>query len=74
MKVTVAETKEKDLEKKKDSPEAKKIRAAQSVGKVKLNETKEFTITTDSKHLSKGQKVKLNKPTEALFRERGYIK
>jgi hypothetical protein len=59
---------------KKDSSENRKIRAAQSVGNVKLNETKVFEIIKDSKHLAKGRKVKLNAPTEALFRAKGLIK
>ena len=59
---------------KKDSPENRKIRAAQAVGNVKLNEKKEFEIIKDSRHLAKGKKVWLNKPTEALFREKGLIK
>ena len=59
---------------KKDSKENKFIRAAQSVGNVKLNETKEFEIIKDSKHLLKGAKVKLNAPTEGLFRAKGLIK
>lgn len=59
---------------KKDSKENVDIRSAQSVGNVKLNKTKEFEIIKDSKHLSKGRKVKLNAPTEALFRAKGLIK
>lgn len=59
---------------KRDSEENKKIRASQSVGNVKLNEKKEFEIIKDSKHLNKGQKVELNKPTEAIFRAKGLIK
>lgn len=59
---------------KRDSEENKKIRASQAVGNVKLNEKKEFEIIKDSKHLNKGQKVKLNKPTEAIFRAKGFIK
>lgn len=59
---------------KKDSEENKRIRAAQSVGNVKLNERNEFEIIKDSNHLKKGEKVKLNAPTEALFRAKGLIK
>lgn len=59
---------------KKDSKEAREARAAQAVGKVKLNDTKEFEIVKDGKHLKKGDKVKLNKPTEGLFRKLGFIK
>lgn len=59
---------------KKDSEENRKIRAAQSVGNVKLNDKKEFEIIKDSAHLKKGRKVQLNKPTEGLFRAKGLIK
>lgn len=59
---------------KKDSEENKKIRAAQAVGNVKLNEREEFEIIKDSNHLKKGEKVKLNKPTAALFKAKGLIK
>ena len=59
---------------KRDSKENKAIRAAQSVGNVKLNEKKEFEIIKDSKHLAKGVKVKLNAPTEEVFRSKGLIK
>ena len=59
---------------KKDNPENRKIREAQSVGNVKLNETKVFEIIKDSRHLAKGRKVKLNAPTEGLFRAKGLIK
>jgi hypothetical protein len=63
-----------NTELKKDSKENKFIRAAQSVGNVKLNERKEFEIIMDSKHLAKGRKVKLNAATEGLFRAKGLIK
>lgn len=59
---------------KKDNEANRFIRAAQAVGNVKLNERKEFEIIKDSNHLKKGRKVKLNKPTEALFRAKGLIK
>lgn len=59
---------------KKDSPENKFIRSAQSVGNVKLNLRKEFEIIKDSEHLKKGEKVKLNAATEGLFRAKGLIK
>lgn len=60
---------------KKDSEANKKGRAAQSkAGKTRLNAKKEFVITKDGKHLNKGDKVLLNKPTEHLFREIGMIK
>lgn len=60
---------------KKDSVANVKARSAQSeAGKVRLNQTKEFEIVKVGKHLKKGQKVKLNAPTEELFRELGLIK
>lgn len=59
---------------KKDNAENKFIRAAQSVGNVRLNERKEFEIVKDSNHLKKGDKVKLNAPTAALFKAKGLIK
>ena len=59
---------------KKDNAENKTIRAAQSVGNVKLNLKKEFLIIKDSKHIKKGEKVKLNAATEGLFRAKGLIK
>lgn len=59
---------------KKDSKENKFIRAAQAVGAVRLNVKKEFEIIKDSNHLNKGDKVKLNRPTEELFRAKGLIK
>lgn len=46
---------------------------AQAVGKVRLSERKQFTVKQDTKHLKKGQKISLNKPTEALFRAKGVI-
>jgi hypothetical protein len=58
---------------KKDSEAAKKARSAQSVGKVKLNDTTEYEIVKDGKHLKKSEKVKLNKPTAGLFKELGLI-
>lgn len=58
----------------KDSAENKALRSAQSVGNVKLNLKKEFEIIKDSEHLKKGEKVKLNAPTEGLFRAKGLIK
>lgn len=58
----------------KDSPENKAIRKAQAVGKVWLTKTKVFEIIKDSAHLAKGQKVKLNRPTEEVFRAKGLIK
>tara|TARA_R110000782_G_scaffold72273_3_gene144784 strand:- start:1124 stop:1336 length:213 start_codon:yes stop_codon:yes gene_type:complete len=63
-----------NTELKKDSKENKFIRAAQSVGNVKLNERREFEIIKDSKHLAKGTTVKLNAATEGLFRAKGLIK
>ena len=59
---------------KKDSKENKFIRAAQSVGNTRITERKEFEIIKDSKHLAKGRKVKLCRPTEELFRAKGLIK
>lgn len=59
---------------KKDSPENKAIRKAQAVGNVWLTRTKEFEIIKNSKHLAKGEKVKLNRPTEEVFRAKGLIK
>jgi len=71
----MAETKEVLQEStKKDSKENKEARASQSVGNVRLSERKEFEIVKDSKHLKKGEKVSLCKPTEALFRHKGLIK
>ena len=58
----------------KDSPENKAIRKAQAVGNVWLTRTKEFEIIKNSRHLAKGEKVKLNKPTEEVFRAKGLIK
>ena len=59
---------------KKDSKENRFIRAAQSVGAVKLSERKEFEIIKDSNHIKKGEKVSLCRPTEELFRAKGLIK
>lgn len=59
---------------KSNNAENKAIRAMQSVGNVKLNATKEFEIITDSKWFKKGDKVKLNAPTEGIFRGKKLIK
>lgn len=59
---------------KANSKENKEARASQSVGNVKLNDRKEHEIVKDGKHLKKGDKVSLCKPTEALFKHLGYIK
>lgn len=62
---------------KKDSKENKFIRSAQSVGKTTITGKKgrrEFEIIKDSRHLEKGRKVKLCRPTEELFRAKGLIK
>jgi hypothetical protein len=59
---------------KANSAENKAARASQSVGNVKLNDREVFEIVKDGKHLKKGDKVSLCKPTKALFKHLGYIK
>lgn len=56
-----------------DTAKIKQERKAQAVGNVHLNKRKEFTINQDTKHFSKGDKVELNEPTEALFKAKGII-
>lgn len=72
----MSETVKKPLEKsdKANNVENKAIRSMQSVGNVKLNARKEFEIISDNKWFKKGDKVKLNAPTEGIFRGKKLIK
>ena len=72
----MSETVKKPLEKsdKASNAENKAIRSMQSVGNVKLNARKEFEIISDNKWFKKGDKVKLNAPTEGIFRGKKLIK
>jgi hypothetical protein len=71
---------EKEVTADPNSKENKAIRASQSKagekknGIVFLSERKEYEIIQDSKHLRKGEKVKLNAATYEVFKAKGLVK